>query len=383
MSQLTRRSSLRLVRRRLGEFPAVALLGARQSGKTTLARAIGGHYFDLERPADRTRLDLSWDKLVSGSKLVILDEAQEWPEVFPRLRGAIDERRRAMGRFLLLGSVSPALMTQVSESLAGRLALVELTPFHLGEVGADKADRLWRLGGYPDAGVLGRSTYPAWHESYLRLLASRDLPNWGLPSKPALTERLFRMTAAVHGGTLNASALGQSLGLSYHTVRSYLDHLEGAYLVRLLPPLEANLKKRLVKAPKLYWRDSGLLHALLGFANDGDLPSQPWVGASFEGWVIEQILAARQARGESLSAHFFRAHDGLEVDLVIDADGMRELIEIKLTSAPSPAHMTALAKVAALIGARRQVLISRTTETVIGKERWSLDLPAYLKAIGT
>jgi uncharacterized protein len=377
---MVRRAIVPLVRQRLREFPAAALVGPRQCGKTTLARTLTKRYFDLEQPADRLRLDLAWPQIIASDALVVLDEAQVWPEIFPRLRGAIDARRRKQGRFLLLGSISPALMREVSESLAGRLAIVELTPLHAGELPAAQADRLWRCGGFPDGGVLRGRTFPAWQNNYLQLMAQRDLPAWGLAAKPAMTLRLFRMLAAHHGDIFNASQLGQSLGLSYHTVQTYLDFLEGAFLVRRLPPYAANLRKRLVKAPRVYWRDSGLLHALLGAGPDADLFAQPWVGASWEGWVIEQVLAARQSRGERLDAHFFRTHDGLEVDLVLQSERDLELVEIKLTTSPSLESFAPLQKVADLIGGvTRQVLISRTPRPHLEGTRWSVDLATYLK----
>ena len=367
------------VRQRLAQFPAVALVGPRQCGKTTLANAFSGHRFDLEQPPERLRLDLAWDELIEHKRLVVLDEAQAWPEVFPRLRAAIDARRKQNGRFLLLGSVSPTLMRQVGESLAGRMALVELTPFHLLELPGADPERLWRCGGYPDGGVLGQPTFPHWQNSYLGLMAQRDLPAWGLPAKPALSERLFRMLAAQQGAILNASQLGQSLGITYHTVQSYLGYLEGAFLVRLLPPFHANLRKRLVKAPKVYWRDSGLAHALLNLTPGSDLRAQPWVGASWEGWVIEQILAGRRARGESRDACFFRTQDGLEADLLLESGRQREVLEIKLTTAPAPEDFGRLERVAALTKASRQVLISRTRRPVVGGDRWSVDLTTYLR----
>jgi len=279
------------------------------------------------------------------------------------LRGAIDADRKTTGRFILLGSVSPVLMRNVGESLAGRMAVLDLTPFHLGEV--SDADRLWRSGGFPDGGVLGQAVYPVWQESYLRAMAERDLPNWGLPPKPLLTQRLFRMLAAEQGSPLNLTKLGQSLGLSYHTVQSYLDHLEGAFLIRHLPPCEANLRKRLVKSPRVYWRDSGLLHALLRLKPDDDLLAQSWVGASWEGFVIEQILAARRSRGEEFDAFFFRSHDGFEADLVLDRGREREVIEINLTSGPRPEDLARLGQVAGMVKGTRQVLICRVSESLV------------------
>jgi hypothetical protein len=377
---MIKRAVTDLVLARLEQFPAVGLLGPRQCGKTTLAKGLSRHYFDLEQPSDRLRLDLSWDDIMQRNDLVLLDEAQSWPEVFPRLRAAIDARRKYNGRFLLLGSVSPILMRQVSESLAGRMALMELTPFNVAELPGARSDLLWRCGGYPDGGVLGGAPFPHWQANYLSLMAQRDLPAWGLPAKPAVTDRLFRMVAGQQGGILNASQLGQSIGLSYHTVQSYLDHLEAAFLIRRLPPFYANIQKRLVKAPKIYWRDSGLLHALLGLMPEADLWAQPWVGASWEGWVIEQILAGRQARGENLQAYYFRTQDGLEADLLLEFGEHREIIEIKLTTSPSPEDFARLEKVAALSKATRQVLISRANRAVVTKDKWSVDLAAYLRA---
>ncbi|HET6584780.1 MAG TPA: AAA family ATPase, partial [Nannocystaceae bacterium] len=247
----------RVVRRRLTEYPAVVLVGPRQCGKTTVAKAFEGSYFDLEQEPERLRLDLEWPTSSRGP-LVILDEAQAAPAVFERLRGTIDEARRRNGRFLLLGSVAPRLMAKVSESLAGRLSVVELSPLLLAELASKAArDRLWLCGGYPDGGVLRAGRFPQWQRDYLALLIARDLPQWGLPARLQITHRLARMLAAVHGQAWNASQLGAALGLSFHTVNSYVDYLEGAFLVRRLLPLHANLGKRLVKSPKVYWRDSG------------------------------------------------------------------------------------------------------------------------------
>ncbi len=316
---------------RLKRYPAVALLGPRQSGKTTLARSIGGSYFDLEQEPERLRVDLEWDRLAAARPLVILDEAQSWPEIFPRLRGAVDADRKRNGRFLLLGSVSPALMTQVSESLAGRLSLVELTPFLASElVTKSSRERVWLCGGYPDGGVLAPRAYPRWQLDYLALLSQRDLPNWGLPAKPQTTERLLRMVAALHGQIWNASQVGQSLGLSYQTVNSYMDYLVGVYLIRRLPPFQINIRKRLIKRPRVYWRDSGLLHALMNVADADALLGQPWVGASWEGFAIEQILGSLDTR----SASFWATLAGAELDLLVTIAGKRYGFECKYSDAP-------------------------------------------------
>jgi predicted AAA+ superfamily ATPase len=377
------RFAARLVKERLHQFPAVALVGPRQSGKTTLAKWLSTTYFDLEQEAERVRLDLRWEEVVKSGELVILDEAQAWPEVFPRLRGTIDSNRKANGRFLLLGSIAPALMKEISESLAGRLAVVELPPLTAIELPSGYQDALWRCGGFPDGGVLDAAsgTFPVWQESYLKQMAQRDLPAWGLPAKPGETERLLRLVAAMNGAHANASQLGQSLGISYHTVQSYLDYLEGAFLIRRLYPFFANnITKRLTKTPKIYWRDTGLLHALLGLQASGDIFGQRWAGESWEGWVVEQILSVRQAAGESCHAFYFRTSDGLECDLVIEFGDEREIIEIKMTSEPSMEDFRKLAKIAALTGATRQVLLSRVSDekSVMSGDRWSTNLYQYL-----
>lgn len=370
------------VARRLAAYPAVALVGPRQCGKTTLAHSLGRLYFDLEQQSERLRLDLQWDNLVKGRELVVLDEAHCWPEVFPRLRGAIDQQRRRHGRFLILGSVAPSLMAQVSQSLAGRLSLVELTPLLWGELeSASQRERLWLHGGFPDGGVLSPRRYPRWQTDYLSLLAQRDLPAWGLAAKPQVTQRLMAMLAALHGQAWNASTVGQSMGLSYHTVNSYLDFLAGAFLVRRLPPYAANVGKRLVKSPKVYWRDSGLLHALMGVTDRDHLLRQPWVGASWEGFVIEQILGALSARGRDVTPWCFRTSDQHELDLLLEVHGGLWAFEIKLTTAPSPAHMERLNKVAELVGARRRILVSQVAKATGDETQLSCNLQHLLGAI--
>src|SRR5438552_6345496 len=276
---MKRRLAAALVRTRLAQSPIVALLGPRQRGNTTLARQLRGRYYDAEQPPERLRLELDWAKLTMRRDLVVIDEAQAWPELFPRLRAAIDADRRRNGRFLLLGSVSPILMREVSESLAGRLARVELTPFLLSELGTPALSRLWLAGGFPDGGALHPKRFPSWQRDYLALMAQRYLPAWGLPARPQTTDRLLHMLAAMHGQLWNASAIGQSLGISYHTVNSYLDFLEGAYLVRRLAPWSGNLRKRLTRSPKVYLRDAGLLHTLSRIGSRAELLRHPAAGA--------------------------------------------------------------------------------------------------------
>jgi len=377
---MIKRQIKKLLLGRLSSYPAVALVGPRQCGKTTLAKSLRGEYFDLEQESERLRLDLEWDSLAAGKKLVILDEAQSWPQIFSRLRGSIDDDRKRKGRFLLLGSVSPSLMTQVSESLAGRLSLVELTPFLLTELESQASrENLWLCGGYPDGGVLKRNMYPQWQRDYLALLMQRDLPNWGLPAKPQTTERMLRMMAAVHGQVWNASQLGQSLGLSYKTVNSYLDYLTGALIFRRLPPYRANIRKRMVKSPKVYWRDSGLLHSIMNVPDMKALLSQPWVGASWEGFVIEQAIGVLSAAGKSFEACHFRTSDGMELDMVLDFGKELWAVEVKLTASPGKADMDRLDKTADMIGASRRFLVSKTSTTAGDGKRVSCNLTVFLE----
>lgn len=359
---MVRRLLARQLSDRLKQFPAVALLGPRQAGKTTLAKTCSKHYFDLEQPEEQLRLDLQWDSLVHSKELLILDEAQVLPSVFPRIRGAIDANRKRNGRFLLLGSVAPGLMKNVSESLAGRLAVCELHPLLLTELGKNQdPNEAWLRGGFPDGGILKKKNFPVWEKNYLSLLAERDLPAWGLPAKPQTTLRFFKMLAAGHGQIWNASKIGASLGLSYHTVNHYLECLQDTYLILSLAPYHANIRKRLVKSPKIFWRDSGLLHSLLGVSNMEGLLSQPWVGTSWEGWCINQILATLKTAGEDFDAYFLRTNDGREVDLLLKFRKGLWAFEFKLTSAPGVEDMNRLNTVSDLIKADRRILISKST----------------------
>jgi hypothetical protein len=363
------------------DWPAVVLVGPRQCGKTTLARTLSSAYFDLEQNEDRVRLDADWPDVVGGRRRAILDEAQSWPDLFPRLRGAIDHDRKRNGRFLLTGSVSPALRRGVSESLAGRLKVIELSPFLACELTASEQKRHWLCGGFPDGGVLNLRRFPEWQTNYLSLLVQRDLPNWGLAGRPRETDRLLRMLALSHGQIWNASRIGQSLGISYHTVNDHVEFLEDAFLLRRIEPFHGNLTKRLVKSPKLYLRDSGLLHALLGVESEKALWSQPWVGASWEGYVIESIVAHLAALGRGHEAHYLRTSDGHEIDLILDVQGERWAIEVKLTTSPSPAEVARLEETAKLVDATRVALVCRKHIGGQAKGVLVTDLEHLLEAI--
>lgn len=385
MQEMIDRFYRRLVVEKLEKYPAVALLGPRQCGKTTLAKNFGGRYFDMESQGAALRLDSEWDRLMRGQELVIIDEAQCAPEIFPRLRSAIDLERKRNGRFLLLGSVSPALMQNVSESLAGRMGLLSMGPLTYSELsdplGTDCWESLWLRGGFPDGGILDGSSFPDWQNSYLELLATRDLPEWGFPAKPQRTRRLLSMLAAVNAQPLNASELGCALGIDHKTVVGYCVFLEETFLIRRVRPWFGNINKRLVKTPRLYWRDSGLLHALLNVQNIDHLYNQPWVGYSWEGFVVEQVLASLGLFGLSAEPYFFRTSDGIEADLLLDWAGDRWAIEIKLTSDPTKAMIKGLQKAADLVGASKQILICKAAEEIRSDSLLVTNLPSFLNEL--
>ncbi|MBC8087285.1 MAG: DUF4143 domain-containing protein [Phycisphaerae bacterium] len=260
-----------------------------------------------------------------------------------------------------------------------RLSTLELTPLRWPELARTRRKPLWLRGGFPDGGILDARAFPQWQLDYLALVAQRDLPAWGLPAKPQVIERMLRLLTAVHGQVWNASRFGQSLGLSYHTVNSYLDFLVGAFLIRRLLPFEANIGKRLVRSPKIYWRDSGLLHALLNTPDELSLLRQPWVGASWEGYVIEQVIGELRAQGRRFEPYFLRTSDGHEIDLVLDFGDERWAIEVKLSASPSPADMNKLDREADLIDASRRYLVSQTPRSTGDARRASCNLAGLME----
>jgi len=376
------RGHIHEVERKLSLFPAVVILGPRQCGKTTFAQSLGGRYYDMETEGSAARLDAEWDEAAAGDQLIIIDEAQEAPEVFKRLRGTIDTDRKRNGRYLLLGSVAPSLISGVSESLAGRISFVEMNPLSLLEVAPEQLNALWLYGGYPDGGFQDSNLFPDWQNSYLAALASSDLPKWGLAASAQMTKRLLQMLAALHGQALNASQIGQSLGIDHKTVQSYIDFLEGAFLVRNLPPFHANIKKRLVKRPRIYLRDSGLLHALMRVQDLEMLYGQPWLGQSWEGFVIEQIMAAINIKNLPATPYYFRSSDGYEIDLLLDWGDERWAIKINLTSNPSKSEIERLNKVANMVGATQRILLCRIAAP-FGNGQLTVSHPeAWLQQIG-
>jgi len=329
--------------KRLTQSPAVALLGSRQVGKTTLARGLDfdkpSHYIDLERPSDLAKL-ADPELYLSGfsNQLVILDEVQRVPDLFPVLRSLIDERRRAgekAGQFLLLGSASPELLQQSSETLAGRISYMELSPLGLMELPRAVAgmDRHWERGGYPDSYLAADdASSMQWREDFITTYVERYLPQEGITAAPILLRRFCTMLAHQQGATINLSKLAGSLGIDGKTARRYLDLLEGLYLVRSLPPWTRNKGKRLVKSAKVYWRDSGILHALAGLPNLEGLLGHPLCGASWEGYCLEQIL---NQLPKGTTASHYRTHAGAEVDLVLERpNGEIVAVEIKRTLSP-------------------------------------------------
>ena len=324
----------------------------------TLAQSLGGRYYVWTEGSD-ARLDAEWGIAASDDQLTIIDEAQEAPEVFKRLRGTIDADRKRNGRYLLLGSVSPRLISGVAESLAGRVSFMEISPLSLLEMNPDQLDPLWLYGGYPDGGVQNSKLLPDWQNSYLTALTSSDLPKWGLSASAQMTKRLLQILATLNGQPLNTSQIGKSLGIDHKTVQSYIDFLKGAFLIRNLPPYYANIKKRRVKRPHIYLRDSGLLHALMRVQDLDMLYGQAWLGQSWEGFVIEQVMATMNIKNLPVTPYFFRSSDGYELDLLLDWGNERWEIEIKLTSNPSKQEIERLNKVADMVGATQRILLCR------------------------
>ena len=332
---LARPDALKSIRSAFAAHPAVGLAGPRQCGKTTLARTIAAEeknctFFDMEKAVDRRRLEAPEQALAPLEGLVIIDEVQRQPSLFETLRVLLD-RPDQKTRFLLLGSASPGLIKGVSESLAGRVGLVDLGPFQLNETGADTWRTLWHRGGFPRSFLAPSDEASfAWRESFIRTFLERDIPQFGITVPAETLRRFWTMSAHYHGQVWNGAEFARALGSSEPTARRYLDILSGAFMVRVLPPWHENLKKRQLKAPKLYVRDSGLLHSLFELESADDISGHPKVGASWEGFVIEQLVAATGSR----SAYYWATHGGAELDLMLIIRGKRYGFEIKRSDAP-------------------------------------------------
>jgi uncharacterized protein len=319
----------------LKRSPICALLGPRQCGKTTLARRVAegrlSHFFDLESPRDLLRLtnpELALEKLEG---LVVIDEIQTMPELFPVLR-VLSDRPERPATFLVLGSASPELVARSAESLAGRVEFVDLHGFDIGETGRGTWEILWERGGFPRSFLaLDTQASSAWREGFIRTFLERDLPQLGIRIPAPAMRRFWTMLAQGHGQNWNASVLGRSMALNDKTARSYLDILTQTYMIRQLQPWFANLGKRQVKSPKIYLRDSGILHSLLGIENLMGLESHPKIGASWEGFALEQVLRLSNTK----DAYFWATQSGAELDLLIFKNGRRIGYEFKYSEKPS------------------------------------------------
>ena len=345
---LKRKHLYKLIQRALGRAPVVLLSGPRQSGKTTLARSLlspeSENYFDLEDPSSRARLEQPMTALRPLNGLVVIDEVQLCPDLFPILR-VLADRSGHSARFLVLGSASGELLRQSSESLAGRVERVTISPLHLSEFGSAQEHLFWLRGGFPRALLADNDADSfAWRKQFMQTLLERDLPQWGVRIPASSLQRCWQLLAHYHGQICNAAEAARALAISEHSVRRYLDLLSDAFMLRQLRPYHANIRKRQVKTAKIYVRDSGLLHQLLGLASLKALLTHPKVGASWEGLVIEQILA----RADYQQAYFWATHQGAEIDLVLERNGELFGVECKRSDSPriSPSIRSALADLA-------------------------------------
>ncbi|MFA4944263.1 MAG: ATP-binding protein [Lentisphaeria bacterium] len=337
-----RKSFIHAVETALKRAPVVALLGPRQAGKTTLARQVARsgrfagdeklNYFDLENPAHIERLATPMLALGGLTGLVVIDEIQLRPELFPVLR-VLADREQDPARFLILGSASRDLIRQGAETLAGRIEFVEVTPFHARETGAEQLDTLWLRGGFPPS-FLADSEETSWHwrDNYQKTFLERDIPALGIHIPPMTLRRFWMMLAHYHGQQFNASEIGKSLGVADTTASRYLDILTGTFMARRLSPWFENLGKRQIKTPKIYFRDSGILHRLLGIQEREQLLTHPKLGASWEGFALEQVIRLSGVSEEE--AFFWGVHNQAELDLLLFNGGRRLGYEVKYTDAP-------------------------------------------------
>lgn len=323
-----------LINKALDRSKITAILGPRQCGKTTIAKEIASrresHFFDMESPGDRARLQNPELYLSGLSGLIIIDEIQNAPDLFQLLR-VMSDRATENGRFMILGSTSPSLIKNASESLAGRVEFIDLQGFNLTEVGVSNSNTLWTRGGFPLSFLADTEENSiAWREGFIRTFLQRDLPQIGINIPESTMRRFWTMLAHSHGQVLNSSRIAESMGLSDKTIRSYIDILSSTYMIRQLQPWFENLKQRQVKSPKIYFTDTGLLHHLLGIENYHTLLAHPQVGASWESFAIEQVL-----RNSAVSeGYFWSTFSGAEIDLLLHRKGQKIGIECKLSEAP-------------------------------------------------
>jgi predicted AAA+ superfamily ATPase len=361
---IDRKDLVRHVRSALRRSRVVALIGPRQCGKTTLAQQLldadSPKYFDLEDPSSLARLDEPMTALQGLKGLVVIDEVQRKPDLFTVLR-VLADRKPLPARFLILGSASPELLKQSSESLAGRIETVAMSGFSIGEVGISFQARHWIRGGFP-LSFLARTEADsfAWRKNFIQTFLERDIPQWGIGIPAIALLRFWTMLAHYHGQTWNAAEPARSLGVSEPTVRRYLDILSGVFMIRQLTPWHANLKKRQVKSPKIYFRDTGLLHQLLGIRSEKELLSHPKCGASWEGYVIEETIKAT----EPDEAYYWATHGGAEIDLVLIKKGRMLGVECKRMDAPriTPSMRTA----------REELNLEQIAVVYPGKKRYAM-----------
>lgn len=364
ISMVKRRKLLKRLHLTLKRSRVVALVGPRQCGKTTIARDLvdseSPNYFDLEDPPSLSRLDEPMSALRGLEGLVVIDEVQRRPDLFPILR-VLADRRPLPARFLVLGSASPGFLRQASESLAGRIETISMSGFSLAELGVGAQPRHWLRGGFPPSYLAhSEADSLAWRKSFMQAFLERDLPQWGIVAPALSLLRFWAMLAHYHGQVWNAADPARSLGVSEPTTRRYLDILSGVFMIRQLQPWHANLKKRQVKAPKIYFRDTGLLHQLLGISSPKDLLTHPKCGASWEGYVIEEAIRAVDPD----EAFFWATHNGAEIDLLLRKNGRFFGVECKRADAPklTPSMRIALA----------DLKLERVSVVFPGRRRYSL-----------
>ncbi len=382
MKWIARTDLERRIERTAREYPVTLLLGPRQCGKSSLARRVAarhaGHWFDLEDPETPLGPETAKAALSDLKGWVVLDEAQRAPHLFPLLR-VLADRRPLPARFLLLGSASPARVKNASESLAGRVAHVAMSGFALHEVGAENWKRRWSRGGLPPAYLAGsdEKSY-AWRLHFIQSLLEQDLPPLNIRVPAAALRRFWTMLAHYHGQIWNAAELARAMGVKEDTARHYLDILTGAFMVRQLPPWFENTGKRVVKSPKVYLRDTGLLHALLHLKNPEQVWSHPRFGFSWEGFALEQVIGAAQAESD---AYFYRTHAGAELDLLILRGGRRYGFEFKFEDSPRPTRSMHVAmedleldKIWVVHGGERALPLARGISTLpLGRIREAAD----------